>query len=411
MIFIEVFNYSLVFAAGGLISYYLLISILALRTNRNIDHETVKTRKFAVILSTYGKEQVLSRSLYSLSGLVYPKNKYDLIVIADSYTSSIVQVAEKMGAKIMVPPIDKRDENKNIILPWAFDRILQGDESYDAVVIFDSDGLISGNYLEVMNYYLEQGSEVVQCSYNNLYNPEGWINRILEVDFLIDRFICPMGRRVLRLGINIRSNGICFSTALLREFPWKIEKHPSIIDYGFDLRLKGIEIDFALTAVVFTPVLPVNRDRSNNSSNLIASSYQLSRKYMPQLLSRAVKTKSFKYVDMLVELVSPRFANLMLFVVAMGVLHGVLWGLGWISSSVLLLWLIIIGAAITSVSVALIAVNAQEKFLKSIMYIPITIYIKAQGFMQKYRREEQAIVASDEKDNRVAVSDENQPVQ
>lgn len=410
MFFIEVFNYSLVFVAGGLVSYYFLISLLALRENKNAVHETATIRKFAVILLAKDKDQNLSRSLYSLSGLVYPKNKYDLIVIADSYSDRIVQLAEKVGAKIKIPPADRRGEDNNALLPWIFNDVLQGGEPYDAVVIFDSDGLVSGNFLEVMNYYLEQGSEAVQCSYKNLYSPENWIDKIREVDFTIDRFVYPSGRKVLGLGISHQSNGVCFSTPLLYEFPWKIEKHPSIIEYGFDLRLNGIDIDFASSAVVYTTILPENRDRNSNFSNLDTNNYQLIRRYTPQLLSTIVETKSLKYVDMFFELVFPRPSNFMLFIVAMGVINSVFWGLTWVSLPALMSWLIINGVAIASITVALMAAGAQQKILKSVIYIPITIYIKALDFIQKYRREKKPIIGPDEKENSFAVSDEKHPV-
>ncbi|PAU92861.1 hypothetical protein CK503_14330 [Aliifodinibius salipaludis] len=407
MIFIEGLNYLLVCVAGGVTSYYLLISLLALLKNKNIDYEASKIRKFAVLLFAQEKEQGLSRILYSLSGLIYPKNKYDLIVIADSYSNNIVKMAEKMGAKIMVPPTDTREEDENMILPWAFDSILHGDESYDAVVTFNSDGLISGNYLEVMNYYLEQGSEVIQCSYNNLDNPKTWIDKICEMDFLLNRFVYPIGRKNIGLGLTLGNNGICFSTVLLREFPWKTEKQPSIVEYGFDLRLRGVEIDFAPNAAVFTSILPVNND--NNS--YFSTPNESLRKYLPQLLGRAVKTKSHKYVDILIELLLPKIANIIFLIAAMGLINSALWGLGWISLSPLLYWLVIFGVAITSISIALTAAGTQQKFLKSVMYIPVTIYLKVQGFIQKYRREDQAIVSPpDEKDKRFVVSDENHPV-
>jgi hypothetical protein len=411
MVYIEVLNYFLVFTAGGLISYYFVISLLALRTNTNISHEAIRTRKFAVILYSQGNGNVLSRSLYSISGLVYPKNKYDLIVIADSYSDSIVQIAKKMGAKILVPPNNQQAGNKNYILPWAFNSLLKGDASYDAIVSFDSDGLISGNYLKVMNYYLEQGSEVIQGSFNNLNNPKSWIGKIREMDYVIDRFVYSLGRKALNQGINLRSNGICFSTALLREFPWEIEKQPSITEYGIDLRLNGIEVDFASPAIVFTEILPVITSKKNYFINQSVSNYQLLRKYMPQFLRRVMKTKSFKHADIFFELVSPKFANLILFALAIGAMNGIGWGLGWIGLLTLILWSMIIGTAITSVYLALIVAGAQQKFRRLVMYIPVTIYLKIEALFKKTRRSEQPIETPNGKEKYLRVPDENQPVQ
>lgn len=406
MIFFEVFNYLLLIMGGGIVIYYLLISLFAFRRDRDNNFETVKSRKFAVILFIQEKEQVLSRSLYSLSGLVYHKNKYDLIVIADNYTDSIVQVAEKMGAKIIIPPSDKlRGDNKNI-LPWVFAHLLEEEQSYDAITVFNSDGLVSGNYLEVMNYYLEQGSEIIQGSYKNLHTPKGWIDKICEMNFLMDSIIYPQGRKALGLGTNIRSNGMCFSTSLLHEFPWK-EGQQSINEYGLSLRLHGIEIDFAPEAVVYTEILT---EKWNRNSYLNTDSYQLLKKYAPQLLRSTLKTKSLKYINILFELISPRFVNMVLFVVAMSIINAAVWWGGWVLTSPLLLWLGIMGLSMISVFISLIGTGSQNKFLKSAFYIPINVYVKAKGLIQRFLRKEKVVEGHGGKDNPLVVTDENQPV-
>lgn len=411
MVYVEVLNYFLGFTAGGLISYYFVISLLALRMDTNMSHEAIKTRKFAVILYSHGNGNVLSRSLYSISGLVYPKNKYDLIVIADSYSDNIVQIAKKMGAKILVPPKNQQAGNKNYILPWAFNNLLKGDASYDAIVSFDSDGLISGNYLNVMNYYLEQGSEVIQGSFKNLNTPKSWIGKIREMDYVIDRFVYLLGRKALNQGINLRSNGICFTTAILREFPWEIEKKPSITEYGINLRLNGIDIDFASPAIVYTETLPGITNKKNHFIDQSVSNYQLLRKYMPQFIRRAMKTKSIRHADIFFELVTPKFANLILFSIVVGVMNGIGWGLGWTGIFALLLWSLIIVTAIASVYLALIAAGSQQKFKKLVMYIPVTIYLKIEALLKKTRSSKQLVEMPDEKGNFLRVPDENQPVQ
>lgn len=408
MVFIEVLNYLLLFTAGGLTGYYFLISLLALRTKSNIDYESIKIRKFAVVLFTHGKGVVLSRSLYSISGLVYPKNKYDIIVIAESYSENIVQTAKKMGAKILVPPKNIQVAKNKNILPWAFNRLLQSDAQYDAIVSFDADGLVSGNYLQVMNYYLEQGGEVIQGSLNNLRSPRGWVDKIREIDFLINGLVYPLGRKALKMGVNLRSNGICFSMVLLREFPWKIEKQPSMLEYGLNLRLNGIEIDFAPPAVIFRNALPSDTINSSYFNNQYVRNYQLIRKYVPQLISKGLKKKSFTYFDIIIELVSPKFGSLMIFVVAMGVINGVIWGLGWVTLSTLLLWLSVISIGIAGLPIAITVTDTEERLLGSILYIPINIYLKIQALLKKAQKAEQLVERSTE--NLVRVPDENQPV-
>ena len=240
---------------------------------------------------------------------------------------------------------------------------------------------------------------------------ESWIDKIYDVNFLLNRFVYPMGRKVLGLGTTLCSSGVCFSTDILREFPWQIDQYPSVLEYGFDLQLKGIEIDFASSALVFTKITPSSSEVNNYPNTPSASSYHLIKKYVPQLLSTKANIKSIIRIGILLELVSPKLANLILLIVAMGLINTVLWWVGWVSVSALLIWLVVGAVAILSIPVALMVTDAPQKFLKSLMYLPITVYTMLQDSIQKYQKEDPSIIELKKKDNGLRVSDESKPVQ
>jgi hypothetical protein len=55
--------------------------------------------------------------------------------------------------------------------------------------------------------------------------------------------------------------------------------------------------------------------------------------------------------------------------------------------------------------------DAPQKFLKSLMYLPITVYTMLQDSIQKYQKEDPSIIELKKKDNGLRVSDESKPVQ
>lgn len=411
MIVIEVLNYFLLFGAGVLVSYHLLISLFAFRVNSNDDRKTIKSRRFAVILFTQGEGEVLSRSLYSLSGLVYPKNKYDLFVVAQSYAEGILEMAEKMGAQIMVPPKEKLQKETQNILPWVFEQIVLKEQNYDAIVVFDSDGLVSGNYLDVMNYYLEQGCEIIQGAYNNLRLTKKWVEQIREINFLIDHNIYPIGRKGIGLGVNIRSNGTCFSTSLLHAFPWKIGGHQNSTEYGLSLRLDDIEIDFAPEALFYTEISNRRKSQGNSQHDIRPNRYQFIKNYVSEIVSKTFKRKSLKYFDILVDLFFPRFRNVMFFVVLMGIITGIIWWMGGIATAPLLAWLVITGGVEINVFLSSVKMDRKNKILETAIYIPVNFYIIGQEVITQFFGKEDSVGSVERKNNRITVLDKNHPVQ
>lgn len=381
MIIIEIIQYGLAAIAGFMLGYQMLLSFIALRGKKKSDFSTARNRKFAIVLPAHNEEKVISRSLYSLSGLVYPKNMYDLIVIADNCTDNSAMIAKKLGAQVLERSNDK-ERGKGYALRWAFDQILDWDEEYDAVIVFDSDSLVSGNYLEVMNYYLEHGSKVIQSSDLVLPQPNAWSIEATRIGFLLHNYVKPMGRKVLGLEMGLRGNGMCFSTNVLRQIPWQAWSLTEDVEYGLILQLEGIEIDFAPEAEVLAQMPEQAKNAESQRRRWEMGRYPIIRKYTPKLLAAIFKKRSLKYLDILVDLVTPPLVNLLLFVLSMCLVTALLWGTGWIASSFFWMWVIIAGFGIIHLMVGLVAAGADRQLIKSMLYIPVYVLWKLKLYLK-----------------------------
>lgn len=101
MVIIEAIQYSLAVLMITLLGYQLVRGIWALKKRRKVFSHTLQDRQFAIVITSAKNKQMISNSLYSLFGLVYPKSKYDVIISADCFTEEAAQTAKKMGAIVL----------------------------------------------------------------------------------------------------------------------------------------------------------------------------------------------------------------------------------------------------------------------------------------------------------------------
>jgi cellulose synthase/poly-beta-1,6-N-acetylglucosamine synthase-like glycosyltransferase len=384
---IEFVQFSLLTIIGGVFGYQLLLSFLAFKNKSNSDFTVQIDRKFAVLVLVQEHQEGLSRSLYSLSGLIYPKNKCDLFVIANDHTTKVALLAERMGATVLkYQPKETTDEWGPI--RWAFNRIINSDPNYDAVVVFEADSLVSGNFLEVMNFYLDQGSAVVQGSNLLLPDPGSPPREMARIKQLFNNYVKPLGRK--RLGINtaVIGNGICIQTDILRQIPWRLGETTSCKEYGLLLQLNGITIDYAPEAKVFAANVVEDNCSKTTSWQQEGHSGNITilRKHFFTLFIAAFKQRRFAFLDILIELITPSFAKLMFIIGGAGLGTLILWMVGLVPLSFFWSWIVLAIIGVSYVAMGLAAAGARGDLYNIVRYLPAYLIQKAKCYFINFRR-------------------------
>lgn len=383
MIAYEIIQYFLVTVLGFLLGYQVLLSLFSLKAQIVQDFHTRRNRNFAIVVPAHNEEKVIAKTLYSLFGLVYPANRYKIIVVADNCSDNTARIARELGAKVLERSNGDK-KGKGYALRYAFDHIMKQKEKYDGVVVFDSDSLVSSNYLEVMNYYFENGSRVIQSSDLVLPKPGAWSSESTRIGFLLYNYVKPMGRKALNLNMGLRGNGMCFSSGVLRDHPWQAWSLTEDVEYGLHLQLKGFDIDFAPEASVWAqmPVQPDNAESQRKRWEM--GRYPVVREYAPRLLNEFFKTRSVKYLDAFIDLITPPLVNTLLFVLAMCVFNMILWLIGWIPGLFVWMWLGLAALGGLHLFVGLYAAGADDDMYKSILYIPKYAYWKIKVYVKTW---------------------------
>ncbi|WP_432432681.1 glycosyltransferase family 2 protein [Clostridium swellfunianum] len=229
--------------------YYLCISFFGLY--RKKENNSVEPKKsFALIVAAHNEEQVIQDIIHSLKRLDYPKNLYDIFVVADNCTDKTAAKSKSAGA-IVYERYNKTKRGKGFALEWVFDKIFKLDRKYDAVVIFDADNLASRNFLREMNTKLCEGFKVVQ-GYLDSKNPhDTWITGSYSIAFWTSNRMFQLSRRNLGLSNQLGGTGFCIDTDTLKELGWGATCLTEDLEFTCKLVLNGHKVGWAHDAVVY----------------------------------------------------------------------------------------------------------------------------------------------------------------
>ena len=154
--------------------YQLVVSLCSLVKLKDKPIIEDKQNRFMAIIPAHNEEKVVGNLIASLKRQNYPKELYDIYVIADNCTDNTAKVAKEAGA-IVYERFDEEHKTKGYALNWFLKQKIEENAPYDAFCIFDADNIVDENFIKNMNKKLCQGEEVVQ-GYRDIKNPtDSWI--------------------------------------------------------------------------------------------------------------------------------------------------------------------------------------------------------------------------------------------
>lgn len=180
-----IFNFTAIFQISifTITMYYLILSLFGLYKRRDNGAEKCMPKNtFALLVAAHNEEMVIAKIIESLKDIDYPKDMYDIFVIADNCDDDTASIARKYNVNVFERKVPDK-KGKGYALEWMFNKIFKMDKQYDSIAVFDADNLVSKNFLIEMNYKLCQGYKVVQ-GYIDSKNPnDSWITGSYSILF------------------------------------------------------------------------------------------------------------------------------------------------------------------------------------------------------------------------------------
>ncbi|MEM7127653.1 MAG: glycosyltransferase family 2 protein [Chloroflexota bacterium] len=267
------------------VGYLLLLTVCAWFTPSSTKPPTKSPQnRFAILIPAHNEEKLLPGLLANLAQLDYPKELYDIFVVADNCMDNTASLARATGS-IVYERFDTKNVGKGCALQWLLGQILDDDRDFDAATILDADSLVSSNFLRIMDAKLQQGALAIQAYYAVRDAEQSWTASLRASALAVLHYLRPQGRMLLGASAGLKGNGMVFHKSILVEYKWSASVTEDI-EYHMSLILGGQRVLFAPDAVVWAEI-PNSLSESNTQNvRWEQGRLEMAKVYVPRLLKR-----------------------------------------------------------------------------------------------------------------------------
>jgi len=230
--------------------YQLIVSICSLVKLKDKPILEDKKHKFMAIIPAHNEAAVVGNLVESLKKQDYPKELYDIYVIADNCTDNTAEIARNAGA-IVFERFDEEKKTKGFALQWFLAQKIEEGAPYDALCVFDADNVADKNFLNAMNKKLCQGENVVQ-GYRDIKNPtDNWITAGYAIFYWMMNRFYHLARYNLGLSPLLNGTGFMVRFDIIKPTGWDTKTLTEDIEFSLKNIIEGRKLGWATDAIVY----------------------------------------------------------------------------------------------------------------------------------------------------------------
>ena len=293
--------------------YFFIITMAGWNTKNKEKKGYKPQKRFALIVAAHNEETVIKNIVENLKSLKYPRDLYDIFVIADNCTDATAKIARDSGA-LVYERSNKVEIGKGYALKWMFDKIFELDKKYDAISVFDADNLAASNYLEKMNDMLCNGHKAIQA-YLDCKNPyDSWITLTNSIMYWITNRMFNQSRHNLNMWCTIGGTGFTLDINVLKQIPWDATCLAEDLEYTVKLVLKNIRVSWCSETAIYDEK-PITFIQSwNQRKRWMQGHIDVFSRFFLKLFKKGIKEKRLTPIDLAIYNFQPIFIVLTFFI-------------------------------------------------------------------------------------------------
>ena len=352
--------------------YLLIVTFAPILLPKRRKQPPAGKKKFAIIIPAHNEEKVIEKTLRSAFQIRYPRELYDVIVVADNCNDNTAKIALSCGA-IVFQRVDSTRRGKSFALNWIVPQVLERlpTPGYDACIFVDADSVIMPEFLEHMNISLHEGHRIIQSSDLVLDNSNSWRVQLMLIAFALQNYVRPLGKSRLGFSTLLKGNGMCFVTDILRTLKWDELSLGEDLDMGVELIRRGERIHFNPDAVVYALMPEQASSAATQRMRWEGGRFVVLRTRVPAMLAEAWRKKSLHLFEAAIDASFPPLAIMLLGALAFVAVNALLLWWGVLSSATMFWsWVTIIGMITLHCAFGLALAKVHPRNLLAFLYVP-----------------------------------------
>ena len=282
---------------------------------RHEDKITTPSKKFAIIVAAHNEHNVVGQLIKNLHDLNYPKELYDIYVIADNCSDDTAAISRTAGA-IVCERFDSERKSKGYALEWMFEKLFAMERDgkiYDAVAIFDADNLVHPQFLMEMNNRLMKGDRIIQ-GFLDAKNPyDTWVAGTFAIAFWVIDHVSHLAKTNIGLSAVLGGTGMCITVDVLKKYGWRATCLTEDMEFTMKSLAEGIKTTWAHDAIVYDEKPLTFKQSWTQRKRWAQGQFDVAHRFIPKMLVEGWRRKDIRIWDGCIYLLQPHFLMLSAF--------------------------------------------------------------------------------------------------
>lgn len=306
---------------------YICISIF--KSKKKELKDTPVRKRFAIFISARNEESVIAELLDSLNAQQYPKEHYDVYVVADNCTDHTAEIAHLHGA-VVYERFNKEEVGKGYALNYLYTKVssLKGRDYYDAFVVFDADNIVDCHFLMEVNKKLASGKYDALTTYRNSKNfGTNWLSAAYSTWFLHEARHLNYVRDMIGAQCMISGTGFVVTSSLMDENDgWPYYFLTEDIQFSVASTIQNKRIGYVDSAMLYDEQPTTMEQSWKQRLRWAKGFYQIDGKYLGSLTKGLCKEKGKRiaYYDILMTCLPCTLLTVILVALALWILGATL---------------------------------------------------------------------------------------
>lgn len=279
--------------------YVVLFGIASLFPIRKKKVTADKKRRFAVLIPGYKEDNVIVGVAADALLQDYPKDLYEVIVIADSFKPETLKKLRELPIRVVevVFEISKKSKALNKCMSVIGDH-------YDVAMILDADNLMERDVLTKINDAFNRGFFAVQGHRmaKNLNTNIAVLDAISEE---INNKIFRKGHRILGLSSALIGSGMGIEYSLFKKTMASVDSVGEDKEVEMILLRSGFKIEYVEDAYIFDEKTSKKDVFINQRRRWLAAQLEFFRKYFFDGFWCLIRYGNIDYFDKVIQMVQP----------------------------------------------------------------------------------------------------------
>jgi cellulose synthase/poly-beta-1,6-N-acetylglucosamine synthase-like glycosyltransferase len=349
--------------------YFFIYAFAGLFPIRYKKEKNEKQHKFAVLIPGYKEDSVIIEVAKDATKQEYPADKFEVVIIADSYKQSTLDELKKLPIRLIEVSFEKSTKSK--ALNKAMD--LLGDD-YDVALILDADNIMKPDFVSKLNVAFQRGYKAVQ-GHRAAKNTNTAFAILDAVSEEINNHIFRKGHRVLNMSCGLIGSGMAFDYAFFKETMKNVD---AVGGFDKELELKlsraKVMVEYLPEAYVLDEKIQDSKNFSNQRRRWLSAQVVYLRRYFFDGLYHLFFKSNLVFFDKVFQMMQPPRILLLGFVTLIAMLQviGLLFNIVLIPEPMVssILWIVAFVLVFVSFLMAVPRKFYNAKTLKAILTLP-----------------------------------------